>query len=48
MDAAVKEFEATAPWDPDRPFDHLYGETHPSTEKQRQEYLAALKEESDA
>ncbi len=48
VDTAVKEFEATAPWPLDRPFDHVFAETHPSIEKQHQEYLAALKEESDA
>jgi pyruvate dehydrogenase E1 component alpha subunit len=48
VDAAVKEFEAARPWPADRPFDHVFAESHPSIERQRQEYLAALKEESDA
>ena len=48
VDTAVKEFEATAPWPADRPFDHVFAESHPSLERQRQQFLAALKEESNA
>jgi pyruvate dehydrogenase E1 component alpha subunit len=48
IDAAVKEFEGTAPWPADRPFDHVFAETTPYLEQQRQEFLASLKEESDA
>jgi pyruvate dehydrogenase E1 component alpha subunit len=48
VDAAVKEFEAAKPWASDRPFDHVFAEPHPSIEKQRRAYLAALEEESDA
>jgi len=48
VDAAVKEFEETAPWPADRPFAHVFAETHPSLAAQRQEFLASLKEEADA
>ena len=48
VDAAVKDFEAAKHWPADRPFDHVFAEGHPSIEKQRQEFLASLKEESDA
>jgi pyruvate dehydrogenase E1 component alpha subunit len=48
IDAAVKDFEDTAPWPADRPFDHAFAETPPYLAQQRQEFLASLKEESDA
>ena len=48
VDAAVKLFEDTAPWAADSPFDHVFAETTPYLEQQRQEFLASLKEESDA
>jgi pyruvate dehydrogenase E1 component alpha subunit len=48
VDAAVKEFEQTAPWPADRPFDHAFAEPPAYLERQRQEFLASLKEESDA
>jgi len=48
VDDAVKTFEATAPWPADRPFEHVFAESHPTIEKQHQDFLASLKEESDA
>jgi pyruvate dehydrogenase E1 component alpha subunit len=48
VDAAVKEFESTGPWPADRPFDHVFAESHPTIERQRREFLTALEEEADA
>jgi pyruvate dehydrogenase E1 component alpha subunit len=48
VDAAVKEFESARPWPADRPFEHVFAEAHPSIERQHREFLAAVKEESDA
>jgi pyruvate dehydrogenase E1 component alpha subunit len=48
VDAAVQELEAADPFPADRPFEHVFAETHPSIERQHREYLANLKEEADA
>lgn len=48
IEAAVKQFEETAPWPADRPFEHVFAEMPPHIAAQRQEFLADLKEDSDA
>jgi pyruvate dehydrogenase E1 component alpha subunit len=48
VDEAVKTLEETDPYPADRPFEHVFGDPHPSIEKQHQDFLASLKEESDA
>ncbi len=40
IDAAVKEFEARKPVQPDAPFDHVFGTRHAVIEQQRAEFLA--------
>jgi pyruvate dehydrogenase E1 component alpha subunit len=48
VDEAVQTLESQDPWPADRPFEHVFGEPHPSIERQHQEFLANLKEEADA
>jgi pyruvate dehydrogenase E1 component alpha subunit len=42
IDAAVKEFEARKAFEPDAPFDHVYGTAHAVIAEQRAEFLANL------
>ncbi|HOX24727.1 MAG TPA: pyruvate dehydrogenase (acetyl-transferring) E1 component subunit alpha [Candidatus Krumholzibacteria bacterium] len=48
VDAAVATFEETAPWPPDRPFEHVFARSEPHLDQQRREFLAGLKEDADA
>jgi len=45
IDAAVAEFEARSDFEPDAPFDHVFGTRHEIVEEQRREFLATLGEE---
>lgn len=45
---AVEEFEARKDFQPDAPFDHVFGTRHPVIEEQRQEFLRELeRDEAD-
>ena len=48
FDMRIIRLEETDPYPADRPFEHVFGDPHPSIEKQHQDFLASLKEESDA
>jgi pyruvate dehydrogenase E1 component alpha subunit len=47
IDAEVQAFEARTGFQPDAPFDHVYGTRHELIEGQRREYLAELEKEDD-
>jgi len=49
VEAAVQEFESPREYQPDTPFDHVFGTRHEVIEEQRREFLAHLgKEAADA
>ncbi len=46
IDIDVKAFEARQDFEPDAPFDHVFGDSHPEIEAQRAEFLALLGKEA--
>ena len=43
---AMKRFEARQSVEPDKPFDHVFGTSHPVIEDQRQKFLADIRKEA--
>jgi len=48
VEAAVKEFESLGGFEPDAPFDHVFGTRHAVLEEQRAEFLRNIEEARDA